>query len=296
MITHEPVPSAFPFRSHYLTIKGAKLHYIDEGEGDPVVFLHGIPASNYVWRNILPTLTPHARCIALDLIGMGKSDKPDISYRIFDHIDYIEAFIKALDLENITFVLHGWGSVIGFNYAAHHPKNVRGLAFYESHVKPITEWHMLSLPVQQMATILQNPHVSYRAIVEEDYVMEELLPKIVLRELTPAELSNYKQPFNTSNSRKLFWQYIQDLPLGRNSPEDVVKLMNNYANFLQHSKLPKLLLYAIPGLITPVSTLEWCKTHLPNLVMADLGEALHFAQETNPSAFREALKNWYATI
>src|SRR3990167_11121560 len=105
----------------FVSIKGSNMHYVDSGSGSPILFLHGIPTSSYLWRHIIPALSSQARCIAPDLIGMGQSDKPDIDYRVFDHIAYLEEFIDALELKNITLVLHGWGSVIGFDYARRHP-------------------------------------------------------------------------------------------------------------------------------------------------------------------------------
>ena len=119
----------FPYRSKFIEIHGSKIHYIDEGTGDPILFLHGNPTSSYLWRNIVPHLTSLARCIAPDLIGMGKSDKPNIEYRFFDHLKYMEGFIERMGLKNITFVVHDWGSAIGFHYAMNHESNVKGLAF-----------------------------------------------------------------------------------------------------------------------------------------------------------------------
>ena len=102
----------FPFESKYIKIQSSNIHYIDEGTGDPILFLHGNPTSSYLSRNIIPFLTPHGRCIAPDLIGMGKSDKPDIDYRFFDHVKYIEGFIEKMELKNVTLVLHDWGSAL----------------------------------------------------------------------------------------------------------------------------------------------------------------------------------------
>src|ERR1700678_3022884 len=111
------ISADFPYESQYADVYGAKMHYISQGSGNPILFLHGIPASCYVWRNVIPHLTSLGRCITPDLIGMGKSDKPDIEYSVFDQIKYIEKFIETLNLKNITLVMHGWGSVIGFDYA-----------------------------------------------------------------------------------------------------------------------------------------------------------------------------------
>ena len=130
-----------PFESKYLEVHGSKIHYVDEGSGDPILFIHGNPSSSYIWRNIIPYLVPHGRCIALDPIGMGKSDKPDLEYRFFDHLKYVEGFIEKLDLSNLTLVIHDWGSGLGFHYAMRHESNVKGIAFMEAMVKPYTWGH-----------------------------------------------------------------------------------------------------------------------------------------------------------
>ena len=132
MSSTQEISPDFPYESHYIEVTGSKLHYIDTGKGDPILFLHGNPTSSYLWRNIIPYLTPLGRCIALDLIGMGKSDKPDIDYRFFDHVKYVEGFIKAMGLQAITLVLHDWGSALGFHYASRHEANVKGMAFIKT--------------------------------------------------------------------------------------------------------------------------------------------------------------------
>lgn len=284
------------FKSNYISIEGSNLQYVDEGQGDPILFLHGIPASSYSWRHIIPSLMPMARCIAPDMIGMGKSDKPKIEYRIFDHIRYIEGFIKALNLKRITLVLHGWGSVVGFHFAMQHPELIKGLAFYEAHVKPAEHWEDLSLPIQQLATLLQNEKASYRAVMQDNYVLKKLLPRAAINHLSKEVTEQYEQPFLTIESRLPLWQYLKDLPLGNNEPRDVIALINDYSKKLQQSNLPKLLLYAIPGFTMSMTDVIWCRQHLPNLTVADLGEALHFAQETQSEQFANALTSWYKKL
>ena len=136
----QEISAAFPFESHYVEVEGSKIHYVDEGEGDPILFLHGNPTSSYLWRNIMPHVTSAGRAVAPDLIGMGKSDKPDIEYRFFDHVKYIDGFIDALGLKNITLVIHDWGSAIGFHYTARNESNVKGLAFMEAIIAPVPSW------------------------------------------------------------------------------------------------------------------------------------------------------------
>src|SRR3990167_2871208 len=281
--------------SHFISVKGSQIHYIDIGSGDPIVFLHTVPTSSYTWRHIISAISPKARCIAPDLIGMGQSDKPDIEYRVFDHIAYIEAFIDALKLKNITLVLHGWGSVIGFDYARRHEKNIKGIAFYESHLQPVTDWSKLSLPVQQLATLLNRPGASYRSVVKQNYFIEKLLPRSVIRPLTEEEMEHYRAPFQTPESRKPLWQYVNDLPLGK-GPTDVVKLIEEYSKWLQKTKIPKLLLYAIPGFMTTIENVVWARDHFPNTEIAALDDALHLAQESVPEQFSEALLKWYEKV
>ncbi len=279
----------------FIKVKGSKIHYLEQGEGDPILFLHGMPTSSYLWRNIIPKLSDQARCIAPDLIGMGQSDKPDIDYRVFDHIQYMDGFIEALGLKNITMVLHGWGSVIGFDYAMRNELNVKALAFFESQIRPATDWNMLSLPVQQFSSLLRRPGASYRAIVKQNYLVNRLLSSGVVRELSAEILANYKAPFPTPETRKPLWQYIQDLPLG-DGPKDVVDLMSRYSDWLLKTPLPKLMLYAVPGFITTIATVQWAKDHMANLTLECLDNVLHFAQESMPELFAEKLRKWYVSL
>src|SRR5579872_1683639 len=134
-MANERISEKLSYPSKFVEIFGSKIHYVEAGSGDPILFLHGIPASCYVWRNVIPHLSSLGRCIAPDLIGMGQSDKPNIEYTISDHIKYIEKFIDALKLRRVTLVMHGWGSVIGFSYAMQHEENCKGLVFYEAYLR-----------------------------------------------------------------------------------------------------------------------------------------------------------------
>jgi haloalkane dehalogenase len=291
-----PISAAFPFQSKFIEIKKYKLHYVDEGNGDPILFLHGIPTSCYIWRNIIPFLSTYGRCIAPDLIGMGKSDKPNIQYNVFDHIDYIEAFIKALKLQNITLVLHGLGSVVGFNYASNNKNNVKGIAFYESHTHPILDWNSLSLPLQHLFMMLQNSKAAcYKAIVNNNYLIKKILPGSALRKLSPEELINYTEPFSKPKHRQPLWQYIVDC-LSNIRSSNINKLIHNYTKYLQTNLVPKLLLYSVPGFLTTIEMVKSSKNNFPNLKLVDLGEGHHLVQETNPQLFAAAIKDWYIEL
>jgi len=289
-----PIPTEFPFESKFIAVDGSKIHYVEQGSGNPILFLHGMATSNYIWRNIIPALSPYGRCIAPDLIGMGKSDKPKIAYRVFDYIKYLEGFIQALDLRNITLVLHGWSSLAGFDYARNHENNIKALAFVESYIR-LLNMEMLTMPAQELFSLLKHPQYGYKAIIEDNYILTKVLPAIILRKLSPMELEHYTSAFPTTESRKLLWQYIQDLPI-EEGPADVKELVSQNSAWLQKTNLPKLLLYAIPGFITPMSNVDWASKHLTYLTVKDLGEAYHCPQETNPFAFREALLEWYKQL
>jgi haloalkane dehalogenase len=281
--------------STYIDINGSKLHYVQQGEGDPVIFLHGIPTWSYIWRNILPPLAKYCHCIAPDLIGMGKSDKPDIDYTIFEHIEFIEALIDKLQLKNITFVMHGWGSLIGFHYASRHPENVKGLAFLESHLRPVVEKDMVALPVRARASVLESADGGKDVILNSNYYVNKVMPAGVIRKLTEEELTAYQEPFKLPGSTKPIWQYLQDLPISKQHT-DVSELIANYSNFLQASDLPKLLLYAMPGFNTSIETIIWAKENLPNLAVIEIEDALHYAQESHPRELSNAILDWYKTL
>jgi len=282
------------YESKFINVYGSKMHYLEQGKGDPILFLHGIPTSSYLWRNILPNI-PHGRCVAPDLIGMGKSDKPNLLYRVFDHIRYIEGFIDALQLKNITLVLHGWGSVIGLDYAMRHENKVKSLIFYESHLRPISKWEMLTLPLQELATTFHSLDQTTDLILNTDYFMDKIFPTGLLKKLAPEEKAHYAEPFQNAQSRQVLLQYLKDFPIGTKQT-DVSELMANYSSRLLHSTIPKLMLYTIPGFNTTVDTLMWAKDNLKNISLVDIGEDLHYAQETNPETISEEITHFLKKI
>ncbi len=280
----------FNYPSQYAEVLGSKLHYIEQGSGDPILLLHGIPASCYVWRNIIPFLAPLGRCIALDLIGMGKSDKPDIAYTIEDHIRYIEEFIKSKQLKKVTFVMHGWGSLIGFDYAMRHEDNCKGLVFYEAFLKPL-QGNDLSLAYQQQLTELKKEKVSDDILAGDMNFVTHYLTQTMMHNLTPEEQKHYQECF----SKKAILQYWHELPSGDGKGK-VDQLIAHYSKKLTQSKLPKLLLYSIPGFITTIATVMWAKENLPHLEVGDLGEELHYSQEENPELMGELISSWLQAV
>jgi haloalkane dehalogenase len=288
------INAKFPYESNYVEVLGSRMHYIDEGSGDPILFIHGNPTSSYLWRNIIPHVEPYGRVIAVDLIGMGKSDKPDIGYRFVDHSRYLEAFIEKLDLKNITLVVHDWGSALGFNYATHNEDNVKGIAFMEAILMPLT-WDGFPENVKKIFQTIRTPEIGYNLIVNGNFFVENLLPNAIVRNLTDEEMNQYREPFKTVESRKPTWVWPNEIPID-GKPVDVYNIVTDYNQWLQETQMPKLLFYAKPGGLTNESTVNWSKANLKNLQTIDLGQGIHYLQEDHPKAIGEALANWIGQL
>ena len=293
-MTTKAISANFPFESKYVEIDGSKIHYIDEGSGDPILFLHGNPTSSYLWRNIIPYLVPYGRCIALDLIGMGKSDKPNIAYRFFDHYNYVEEFIKKLGLSKLTLVIHDWGSTLGFHYAMRHEINIKGIAFMEAAMKPIN-WEDFPNDFRLGFKLFRTSGIGWLMISVMNMFVTQILPQAIVRKLSSEEKNYYASPYKTVQSRKPVRQWPCEIPI-EGKPADVYEVVSNYNQKLQESEIPKLLFFATPGGLIDSRTVDWCKQNLKNLKVVDIGEGIHFLQEDNPHLIGEELAKWYTDL
>jgi len=292
--TSSTISAEFPFESHYVEVLGSKIHYIDEGEGDPILFIHGNPTSSYLWRNIIPYVSDDARVIAFDLIGMGKSDKPDIDYRFVDHAKYLDAFIEELELKNITLVIHDWGSGLGFNYAMNNEENIKGIAFMEALIMPLETKDMPEERRNFFLNLRGDPDGWKEMMMTQNGFVEQL-PNRIIRELSDTEMNHYREPFPTVESRKPVWVWTTEIPID-GKPANVYKIVTDYNKWLQETEVPKLLFYVSPGAIVTPDVLEWSKANMKNLKVIDLGEGLHFLQEDHPDAIGKGLDEWYQTL
>ena len=265
--------------------------YIDEGEGDPIVLLHGNPTSSYLWRNVIPHLRGRGRCIAPDLIGMGGSDKPDLAYRFADHARYIAGFLDALDLRRVAFVLHDWGSALGFDWAMRNPDRVRALAFMEAFLTPIPSWSAFPERVREIFQGLRTPGVGERMILDENLFVEKNLPSAVVRGLTAAEMEHYRAPFVERSSRLPTLAWPREIPIA-GEPADVAAIIERYRDALTRSPLPKLLFTVEPGSLVRAPLVEWCRANLPALEVIALGPGIHYVQEDHPHQIGRGLATW----
>jgi haloalkane dehalogenase len=275
----------------HVEVNGSRMHYVEEGEGPPVLFLHGNPTSSYLWRNIIPHVAPVGRCIALDLIGMGQSDKPDIDYRFFDHADYVDGAIEALGLTDVTLVVHDWGSGLGFHYARRHPDNVRGLAFMEAILAPVPSWDMFPEGARDLFQAFRTPEVGWDLICKQNVFIEQAIPGSIVRKLTDEEMDAYRAPFPTEESRKPIWRWPNEIPI-EGEPADVTEAVGAYNAWLQETDTPKLLFTATPGALITAPMVEWARGALPNLEVVDIGEGIHYVQEDHPDEIGRGIADW----
>ena len=279
------ISSKFKYSKSFITINGKKLAYVDYGEGDPIVFLHGNPTSSYLWRNIMPHLEGVGRLVAPDLIGMGDSDKLDNSgperYTFIEHSEYLYGLFEKLDLNNVTLVIHDWGSALGFNWAALNPEKVKSIVYMEAITGPIESWN--DWPKQA-----RNIFQSFRSdsgeelILEKNFFVEGVFASDVgvYRKLEKEELDTYIKPFKEKGeSRRPTLTWPRQIPI-EGEPEEVIEIANNYAKFMNETQIPKLFINAEPGGILIGKQREIAR-QWPNQKEVTV-KGGHFIQEVSP--------------
>jgi len=277
-----------------LTVHGKTMAYVDQGNGDPILLLHGNPTSSYLWRNIIPHLQPLGRCLAPDLIGMGDSDKLDASgpdrYQFVEHRHYLDGFLDALGInKRVTLVVHDWGSALGFDWANRHRDAVLGIAYMEAIVRPMT-WNEWPDAIQSLFQGFRS-EAGEGLVLEKNVFVERVLPGSVLRGLTEAEMAVYRRPFqHQGEDRRPTLTWPRQIPLS-GTPTDVVEIVQSYADWLSTStELPKLFINAQPGAILTGAQRDFCRTW-PNQTEVTVAGS-HFIQEDSPDDIGHAIAGW----
>jgi haloalkane dehalogenase len=269
------------------------IFYREVGVGTPLVFLHGNPTSSYLWRHILPVLGACGRCLAPDLIGMGESGKPDIAYTFDDHARYLDAWFDTLGLDQVVLIGHDWGGALAFDWAARHPGRVRGIAFTETIVKPMS-WEDFPAAARPLFESMRTPGVGETMVLDQNAFIEQALPRTSVRGLTDEDLAVYRQPYPTRQSRTPLLQWPRAMPLD-GQPADVVARIGAYDEWLATSaSVPKLLITFEPGPGTMMSPklIEWCAAHISALEIRAHGPAGHHTPEDQPEAIAASLIAW----
>jgi haloalkane dehalogenase len=289
MLAQAALSSVDPHPRYTVRVLDTHMSHVDVGNGDPIVFLHGNPTSSYLWRNIIPFLTGCGRCFAPDLVGMGQSGKaPDRTYRFSDHARYLDAWFDALGLTNrVVLVLHDWGSALGFDWARRHPDRVQGIAYMEAIVQP-RRWEDFPAGRDGMFRALRSD-TGEQMVLVENFFVETVLPKSVVRQLSDEEMAAYRAPFPDSESRLPTLVWPRELPIAGNPP-DVVQVVESYGRWLATSPVPKLFIAAEPGALLVGRARELCRTW-PNQQEITV-KGIHYVQEDSPGEIGQALQDW----
>jgi haloalkane dehalogenase len=270
------------------------MSFVDTGSGDPIVFLHGNPTSSYLWRNVIPHLSGLARCLAPDLVGMGRSGKSGSgSYRLADHARHLDAWFQAMGLERrVTLVGHDWGSALAFDWARRHEAAVKGIVYMEAIVRPLTwdEWPEGARRVFQG----MRSEAGEEMVLKRNLFVERILPNSVLRGLGEEEMTAYRAPYlESGESRRPTLTWPREIPID-GEPAEVVEAVQAYADWLGRSPVPKLFINAEPGSILTGSQREFCRAW-PNQTEATVAGS-HFLQEDSPDEIGRTIAAWYAAL
>ncbi|KAL7900358.1 putative hydrolase [Trichoderma sp. SZMC 28014] len=280
-----------------IQVLDAEIAYIDAGSSGseiPVtVFLHGVPTSSYLWRNIIPYAATKSRCIAPDLIGFGDSDKISGAYHFADHQRYIDAFLDAVvPNQMITLVIHDWGSALGFHWACRNEHRVAGIAFMEF-IHPVADWSNLpSIMAYNWRKFRDpDPRVGRELLIEQNMFIEEILPGGVVRKMTSEEMEVYRGPFLRPEWREPLFRMPNELPV-EGQPEHTWKIATDYMAWLLDSEVPKLFFWAKPGGLIWEEKANELAGKLKNTRSVCVGDGIHYIQEDHPHVIGRELADW----
>ncbi len=280
------------FPKKYVTVLGKRMAYCEIGEGNPIVFQHGNPTSSYLWRNIMPHLETHGRCIAIDLIGMGDSEKledsGDNTYSYHIQKKYFDACLQELGIhENITLVIHDWGSALGFHWAQEHASQVKGICYMEGIVMPLIweDWN------QDAKGIFQGfrSEAGTEMILRKNLFIEAVLPGSIIRDLSTEEMDEYRRPFINELDRRPTLDWPRHIPID-NHPKDICEIVQSYGEWMSVNEIPKLFINAEPGAILTGQQREFCRTWKNQTEITVSGS--HFIQEDSPHEIGSAICEW----
>ena len=290
--------TSFRDKKKFATVHGKQMAYIEEGTGDPIVFLHGNPTSAYLWRNIMPYLAGKGRLIAPDLIGMGDSDKLDNSgpdrYTYVEQRKYLFALLEQLGVtENVTLVIHDWGSGLGFHWAHMNPDAVKGIAFMEAVVAPVPSWDSFPENARELFQAIRS-HAGEEIILVNNTFVEAVLSNSILRDLSDEEMAEYRRPFiNPGEDRRPTLTWPRQIPIG-GTPADVPEIVGAYSQWLTQTPIPKLFVNADPGVMIAGPVRDYVRSW-PNLTEVTV-PGLHFMQEDSPDEIGAAVRDWHAGL
>jgi len=272
-----------------VAVLDTEMSYVDVGEGEPIVFLHGNPTSSYLWRNIIPHVSDIGRCLAPDLVGMGQSGKsPTYSYRFVDHARYLDAWFDAMNLSKAILVVHDWGSALGFHRAYRHPDQIAAIAYMEAVVKPLS-WEDFGEAggIFRALRSSEGEHL----VLDQNFFVESVLPGAIIRSLSEEEMATYRAPFAEREARLPTLIWPRQAPID-GEPEDVTSIVREYGAWLSQSQMPKLFVAGEPGAVIAAGSARqrFCRTWKNQREVTVKGR--HFLQEDSPGEIGAALRQF----
>jgi haloalkane dehalogenase len=291
-VTNVPINAIDSHPRRRMAVLDTEMSYVDIGQGDPIVLLHGNPTSSYLWRNIIPYLSGHGRCLAPDLIGMGQSSQsPTSAYRFVDHARYLDAWFEALNLTSkVTLIVHDWGGALGFHRATRYPEQIKAIAYMEAVTMPL-RWEDFGEAAGLFRGLRseQGEHM----ILDQNFFVETILPRSMFRTLTELEMAAYRAPFLERDARLPTLVWPRQIPI-EGEPADVTTIAEHYGKAMSRSPLPKLLIVGDPGAIVKGRSLEFCRTWSNQTEVTVKG--IHFLQEDSPDEIGEALQQFVTSV
>jgi haloalkane dehalogenase len=293
------ISTAFPYQKKRRLVLGSEMAYVEVGEGDPIVLLHGNPTSSYLWRNVLPHLQPLGRCIAPDLIGMGDSHKlPNSgpgSYRFVEHRRYLDALLEALDVrERVALVIHDWGSALGFDWANRHREAIKGIAYMEAILVPQRWDHWDKFNMRPALQGLRS-EAGEQMVLRDNFFIEKILPGAILRKLSDEEMAHYRRPFaEPGEGRRPTLTFPREIPI-EGEPADVFEVVNAYDEWLKTTTVPKLFIKGEPGgILSAGRDVEFAQS-LPAQTEVTVA-GVHYLQEDSPDDIGRAVAAWMPAL
>lgn len=292
------IAASMPYEKQYQEVLGKRIAYIEVGEGDPIVLLHGNPTSSYLWRNVIPLLQPKGRVIVPDLIGQGDSEKLPASegperYSFKVAYQYVEGLLAAIGADRqVTLVIHDWGSALGFYWAQQHPDAVRGIAYMEGIVCPVNweDWPEGARGIFQGFRSAKGEDL----VLQRNMFVEAVLPSSVMRGLGDEEMQHYRAAFSTPDDRQPTLNWPRQIPI-EGEPLEMVELVTAYGEWMKNATgLPKLFINADPGSILVGRQREFCRSW-PNQQEVTV-KGTHFIQEDSPVEIGQAVARWIDSI
>lgn len=269
------------------------IHYLEQGEGNPVLFLHGLSASCYMWRDIIPTVAQKARCIAMDFVGSGESDKPKIDYDTSDYLFYLESFIETLGLKDITLVMYGWATIVGLAYAEKRSNKISGLVFADPYLHLKKNLQDVPIVFQEISALAKNDpdELKKKYIDENNHLVEKIIRASRMNKLSEETMAYYAKMYSTKESREVFIRTMLDNPYV-NPKSSAIPYMEKYSAWLTKTPIRKLMPYVRPGFVGSSDTIAWAKKNLQEFTAIDVGPGISFFPELSPEPFAKALVDW----